>query len=478
MAYNNKQKKPATPFSVELTDYKKDELIVLSTQNLAGNHWAVIRPNIKDNAYGYKKDTASIPLICGTGLVKDGNHWLLFTTDPSTELFEFDHKVKSGDWTSDEAKVDEYYENWKETGCLVALLCNGYKQLEVLCQNTQGKLFSYSEPELEVSFKNNDIDSEASKLAIEWSEENGQPTKQDFKNKELDFLSVAEEQNTFPVILLSEDDIEEFCSITIGSGRRAEKTQLLLPCEFTDETLPSFSNLKFESPKLYESQGGGKRGGYGTTVNVESETAKDRLTFILENLNTNNLDDLIVNCNDDDYRLKVNLLLSISGATFPLNMGEVTVRERNERRALRVTSNAITPVNVETQNGKNEISTDEFLDIINETDVVEDPLTDETEAMDDITPEEPTMSSNASRDALAKWITTKNTSGILPKDFDLVDKDDAWCSLVLTVLEGNIAGQPVATRGGYTKLKAKNGRKALSDYELEDLEKALTLLDS
>ena len=148
------------PFQLIKQENEKNKSRKHLPREVEGRLWAEIKPNIGGD-YGFKGESFMLKWLFGTGIVQGENKWLLGVLNNPEEVFEIKHQKVEG-------KNDKGYTNyvanpeqeqlqlkWMEDGSLVAMLCNGIPQLELLAQECQNKLF-YNDVGYEVRTKEPD----------------------------------------------------------------------------------------------------------------------------------------------------------------------------------------------------------------------------------------------------------------------------------------------------------------------------------
>lgn len=219
----------------------------------------------KGNNKDFDEPNFNFNIVQGTGYIDGGNKWLCFTSTPTAQgqLFEL-NLLSKGDngWkptNEDQKLINEEIDKWVADGCNCMMLCNGVPTLEVMVEQSIGKLFTTT---LRVPFAEAPSTEaiQASLAVIQHQLDNdGDIPEQDDPNYKLAFESGL-------ALMLFMDEGREYKRQQPHLAFEGElptgiKPQLLPP---NDVNLPSANS--------------GSRGGYGTTVNgymPTSERLKD-----------------------------------------------------------------------------------------------------------------------------------------------------------------------------------------------------------
>lgn len=414
------------PFQLLLSDNKKEEKRIFVPREVEGIMWAELKSNI-GGQYGFKEESFNLKISFATGLVTASHKWLLGSLDSYEDVFEILHRKYGGKDDRGYAKWEpnpeeaQIKERWSDDGSLVAILCDGIPQLEMLAEFATNKLIYKDDGYTVYPGKNPD-----KALFKEISQEIADKCDSSFASSRInkshkEFLK----DNSWFFLLNTEEDVEATESDALGST---------FSLEFEDGLLTKVS-VKWTEPEVKDE----KRSWSGGGGQKEKDRISDRVAACLELFKADSLDEISEKYEVSPFALKMSLVLG-STWTLPLNDSYKGSKENLETKP-------------ETAKPKKET-----------------PIVSKTEENGHVEEEE-------FNPYLAKILELKEERAF-PKAVDpehLKEKGTKWCEAFLTVLNGRInEGVPFSKEKSDSRKVASflnlKWKKALNDFTLQELQ--------
>lgn len=302
----------AKPFQLINRENKKDEKRIAVPREVNGRLWAELQPNIGGD-YGFKEESFQLKIFYATGVVTASHKWLLGCLVNWEDCFEIQHRKANGKtekgWTNWEANPEEEQlkSKWEEQGSLVAILCDGIPQLEILAEFASGRCI-YNDAGYDVYPGKNPSKDLFSKIAESILEKKDSGYGSSRLNKDhKEFLK----DNSWFYVLFTEDDvsaIEEDAFIDLFEPTISE--------ECVNCTVSSWSE-----PEVKES---GKRSySGGAKGQTEKEIIIDRVDSVLKLFNVSSLEEMCEKHQVSEVALKLSLVLG----TQWFDNGSSTIKE-------------------------------------------------------------------------------------------------------------------------------------------------------
>lgn len=403
----------AKPFQLINRENKKDEKRIAIPREVQGRLWAELQPNIGGD-YGFKEESFQLKIFYATGVITSAHKWLLGCLVNWEDAFDIQHRKANGKtdkgWTNWEPNPEEEQlkKKWEEDGSLVAILCDGIPQLEMLAEFANGRII-YNDAGYDVYPGKNPNKELFTKIASSILEKKDSGYGSSRLNKDhKEFLK----DNSWFFMLFSEDDVEAI-----------EEDVFIEVFEPTvDEECVTCSVSSWSEPDVKDS---GKRSyGGGSKGQTEKEVINDRVEAVLTLFGVSSLEEMCKKHHVSEVSLKMSLIL---GSQWFATSSESTIKDYYKG----------------TEEVTNETPEDE--ELVEETPVA-------------------TNSHNGSANIYLGLILGLASERKFPKELDaeyLKSKGSLWCERFFTVLNGTIEGNVP-----YGKNSAE-GRKVTSFMNLK-----------
>lgn len=288
----------AKPFQLINRENKKDEKRIAIPREVNGRLWAELQPNIGGD-YGFKDESFQLKIFYSTGVVSSGHKWLLGCLVNWEDCFEIQHRKANGKtekgWTNWEPNPEEEQlkKKWEEDGSLVAILCDGIPQLEMLAEFANGRII-YNDAGYDVYPGKNPNKELFTKIASSILEKKDSGYGSSRLNKDhKEFLK----DNSWFFMLFTEEDVS-----AIEEDAFIEVFEPTVGDECVVCTISSWSE-----PEVKEN---GKRSyGGGSKGQTEKEIISDRVDAVLNLFGVSSLEDMCKKHKVSEVSLKMSLVL-------------------------------------------------------------------------------------------------------------------------------------------------------------------------